>query len=150
MSAENIEWAHLKDLSKIAQEQAETKANPKIIVFSSVYVGLGWVALFDQNNRLLKENDRPRSGAYVIFTIVTNFKKTFEDEERSEYLVKPSLNHDSLGCVGVIIHPSLPNEEIVCVGLNQNFWTLEKVAVFNSAILNSDPRKLEELEWKSV
>ena len=97
----------------------------------------------------LKKTTGHDQGLRSYLKLLLNFKKTFEDEQSCEYLVKPSLNHGSLGCVGVIIHPSLPNEEIVCVGLNENFWTFEKkVVVFNSAILNSDPRKLEEVGLK--
>lgn len=76
--------------------------------------------------------------------LLLKFKSTYEDDEKCDYLVRPSLNHAALGCVGIIIHPSLPNEEIVCIGLNEHFWTFEKrVAVFNSAILKADHRKLE-------
>ena len=127
MSAENIEWTHLKDLSKIAQEQNwKLKATPNLMFF----VRFTWVLdeLYYLNKIIdyLQKTTGHDQGLRSYLKLLLNFKKTFEDEQRCEYLFKPSLNHGSLGCVGVIIHPSLPNEEIVCVGLNENFWTFEK------------------------
>ena len=60
-------------------------------------------------------------------------------------MVKPKTSYDKLGCIGIIIHPSLPNEEVVCIGYNWRCWMLQtKINIFNSMVLKNDNRILEK------
>ena len=80
MSAENIEWAHLKDLSKIAQEQNwKLKSN-----LSMFLVRFTWVLdeLYYLNKIIdyLKKTTGHDQGLRSYLKLLLNFKKTFEDE----------------------------------------------------------------------
>ena len=60
---------------------------------------------------------------------------------------KPKVKFDKLGCIGIIIHPSLPNEEVVCIDIKTTMLVVEeKVTVINTMVLKNDDRELQKID----
>eukprot|EP00945_MAST-04E_sp_MAST-4E-sp1_P007067 g7067.t1 len=149
MPVDRIEWVVLHDSSSDVLGESVGSPAPFPVRFAWLADELVYFEKIIDYLTRNEEKHEPGLGEY--FRVLLGYKNGggVGVAETNECMVKPNVEFDRLGCIGVIIHPSLPNEEVVCLGYKGKCWLLrEKLYVFNSMVLSNDGigRKLEQTE----
>ncbi len=152
MPQDQIQWVLLQELSLSDLHLPAFPIRFAWLVDELVYFEKIFAYLSKEEGRGMDSTEKHGLAQYI--QLLAEFKdKTYAAFENNHNFAKPSVKFDTLGCVGIIIHPSLPNEEVVCIGYKGKCWLLKKkIDVFNSIVLSHDgtARKLEKIQIETA
>ena len=156
MPLDQIEWILLYDMTIKSTNGSNDDNNSNMDLKSEMMFPIRFTWLVDELvylekiiDYLTKEDEANRNaGLNDYFHLLLKYKKEWHSiDDNHKYMVKPKVKFDKLGCIGIIIHPSLPNEEVVCIGYKQQCWLLKKkVTVINTMVLKNDDRELQKID----
>eukprot|EP00943_MAST-04B_sp_MAST-4B-sp1_P000219 g219.t1 len=151
MTQDQIEWVLLYNHTPRTYKVSTSSSMPSRLQFPIRFTWLVEELIYLEKiiDYLTKEETEGRlvdKDLLKYFHILLKHNKESNDIRKTcGYMVKPKTSYDKLGCIGIIIHPSLPNEEVVCIGYNWRCWMLQtKINIFNSMVLKNDNRILEK------